>query len=282
MRLNYGEYNTKSTSVDYWTWCCSTVPVEEIGFQPRRDEWVVSNMSEIPGQCPCCGRGGVWPLAVSVLPYLGPLGTIFLQKVLPSLCHIWVDRRCLSFIFVPFWDERGAIIWGGAHWGCSAFNILFCFPWGVTVPVSQHTCSGQNIPNTPPTSLGISQECAHANTAAYPVRRSICLVSPNLGEEGRLIMAVRFAFSFGEASSLTVAIPATCLMVKIRRLEIKLPMVKAIWTGGHTFGQWGNQRIPWKRQSWMVAMVKKGHCPWGENKLPWKDKKRKQCGFKYG
>ena len=149
--------------VDHWTWCRYTIPGEVMGIQPSINECTgreyFGRLREM--SVPMGGGWGFWPIALGVLPYRGPLETIFYIRFpffLPCL-----GRSPLAFfVFAPFWDERGVIFGGGARQGCSVCNILCRFMWGVTVPVSQHTRSRYNPPPPPPLPYQGSLGNAHA------------------------------------------------------------------------------------------------------------------------
>ena len=179
MTRNDGEYNTKDKLVDNWTWCPSTVPGEAMGGEPGGNK-CTGRINLGRPQAISVPRGLFWTTTLVVLTYHDPLVNIFLQKVSPlSLSSL--GQSLLAVFFVPFWDERGTIFWGGARQGCSAYNILCCFLWVITVPVSY--CKRSGFP--PPPKSGIAWVCAHAAVTASPVRGNICLAFPDLvGERG--------------------------------------------------------------------------------------------------
>ena len=158
--------------VDHWTWCRYTVPDESMVSQTRHDEWIGRRNLERPWAMSApMGRGGVWLIAWGVLPYCVPLGTIFCIRF-PPLSAVLGSIVVSCFLFLsPFGITRCNFL-SGARQGCSACNILCCFLWGVTVPVSHHTCSRENPPIMD--LLGMRER---ANDAASPVSRSICLAS---------------------------------------------------------------------------------------------------------
>ena len=140
MTRNDGEYNTKDKLVDNWTWCPSTVPGEAMGGEPGGNK-CTGRINLGRPQAISVPRGLFWTTTLVVLTYHDPLVNIFLQKVSPlSLSSL--GQSLLAVFFVPFWDERGTIFWGGARQGCSAYNILCCFLWVITVPVSYCKRSG--------------------------------------------------------------------------------------------------------------------------------------------
>ena len=129
--------------VEHWPWCWYTVLGELMGSQPGHDEWAGRRHLGRP-HAMSTPMGGVWPTVVGILLYRGPLWTFFCTRFPPLSAAF--GYILVSFFLYPFQDEHGAIILGGARWGCSACNILCYFLWGVNFPVSQRLRSRDNSP----------------------------------------------------------------------------------------------------------------------------------------